>query len=859
MITSEEIKRRLWDGANELRGSMDASRYKDYMLGLMFYKFLSDKTLDGFRRLGQYEMNEEDLLNQYYSDFEDLGEKLTGTIQQGLGYFVEPEYLYQSWIRDINEGHFEVQKVTDSFNTFERNISMSSDADDFKGLFANSTLDLSDTALGNNLNERSKNIKSLILLFSDLNMVELQDGDVLGDAYEYLIGQFAMESGKKAGEFYTPRRVSEVLAQIVARSGKIESIYDPAVGSGSLLLTVGRHLDKDSRVNLHYYGQEKNTATYNLTRMNLLLHDVKPQKMTIRNGDTLAEDWPEDPNRPNEGVLFDAVVMNPPYSLKRWNRSEITVSDPRFESVGVLPPDSKGDYAFLLHGLYHLDTNGTMAILLPHGVLFRGASEGVIRQRLLEKNYFDTIIGLPSNMFTNTGIPVIVAILKKNRPLDEPLLIIDASKDFVKEGKVNVLREKDVAKVVDTYLSRKEEQGYSHLATREEIINNDFNLNIPRYVDSFVQEIPHDVDAHLYGGIPQKDIDQLHVLNLVVPDLLIKALLPIRKGYVKLSIPVEQLREDVLNHQQIRAKSDELRKSITDFINLCWKQLHHVNNQNDVKDLMEKMLLNTTKILDGFSFIDVYDGYQIIADTWRNSISRDMELITALGFYDAGRQRERNMITKGSGRNQRLEQDGWIGSIVPNELVESMFFQKESNLIFKKQQRVEEIENELTELVDAAKDEESDEYSVLYDILKMNSDDEPGDSFDTKILKTEITRAQKGSEDIILLQHVDNIMKERNMLNREIKTDKKTLDDKVQEKIPSLTDEEIDILVYQKWFGDTIGSIVSLIHKPLNEELEILDELNNRYADTISNLDEQIASLEKDVLSIFNEMVICDE
>jgi type I restriction enzyme M protein len=237
-----------------------------------------------------------------------------------------------------------------------------------------------------------------------------------------------MESGKKAGEFYTPKQVSEVMAQIVAKSGKIKSIYDPTVGSGSLLLTVGKHMPENDRKMLHYYGQERNTATYNLTRMNLLLHGVRPERMTVRNGDTLAEDWPEDPERPNEGVLFDAVVMNPPYSVKNWNREDLKVSDPRFEIAGVLPPNSRGDYAFLLHGLYHLGPEGTMAIVLPHGVLFRGGTEGEIRKRLLDRDLIDTVIGLPEKLFTNTGIPVCVIILKKNRDLKDPVLMIDASK-----------------------------------------------------------------------------------------------------------------------------------------------------------------------------------------------------------------------------------------------------------------------------------------------------------------------------------------------------------------------------------------------------------------------------------------------
>ncbi|KOS00761.1 type I restriction-modification system subunit M, partial [Paenibacillus polymyxa] len=291
---------------------------------------------------------------------------------------------------------------------FERTIAVSDDSNDFRGLFSSSTLDLTDTALGSNLNDRSKNIKALILLFADLNMVALQKGDVLGDAYEYLIGQFAMESGKKAGEFYTPRQVSEVMAQIVAKTPGIKSIYDPTVGSGSLLLTVKKHLTTDVQKNLSYYGQEKNTSTYNLTRMNLLLHGVRPDKMIIKNGDTLSQDWPEDPERPNEGVQFEAVVMNPPYSAKNWNKAGLKVSDPRFEDAGVLPPDSKGDFAFLLHGLFHLGQDGTMAIVLPHGVLFRGSSEGEIRKRLIDKNRVDTIIGLPNNLFTNTGIPVAI-------------------------------------------------------------------------------------------------------------------------------------------------------------------------------------------------------------------------------------------------------------------------------------------------------------------------------------------------------------------------------------------------------------------------------------------------------------------
>ena len=353
MITSEEIKRRLWDGANNLRGTMDASRYKDYMLGLMFYKFLSDKTLQTFKETAGLSDNA-NVLEEYRKAHEEYGEELETMIQQILGYHVTPEHLYQTWEEDIENGDFELSEVMDSLNAFERSIAATDDSDDFKGLFSSSVIDLTNTALGSDLNKRSKNIRDLIGLFADLNMVDLQNGDVLGDAYEYLISQFASDSGKKAGEFYTPVQVSEVIAQIIARTTEIKSIYDPTVGSGSLLLTVGKHLSKDDRKNLHYYGQEYITATFNLTRMNLLLHDVRPENMTIRNGNTMASDWPEDPSRPGEGVQFDAVVMNPPYSDKSWNKHEdkpLKVSDPRFSEFGTLPPESKGDFAYLMHGL----------------------------------------------------------------------------------------------------------------------------------------------------------------------------------------------------------------------------------------------------------------------------------------------------------------------------------------------------------------------------------------------------------------------------------------------------------------------------------------------------------------------------
>ncbi|EPE5827777.1 type I restriction-modification system subunit M [Listeria monocytogenes] len=857
MITSEEIKRRLWDGANELRGSMDASRYKDYMLGLMFYKFLSDKTLETYKSIaGKGQLSEAELLEEYVKDRAYHGENLDKMIQSVLRYFVLPEHLYQTWLKDIAIGEFEVQKVIDSLNNFERTIAVSGDSDDFQGLFSSSTIDLTDTALGSNLNERSKNIKALIELFQDLNMVALQKSDVLGDAYEYLIGQFAMESGKKAGEFYTPRQVSEVMAQIAAKTSNITSIYDPTVGSGSLLLTVKKHLKEDVQKDLNYYGQEKNTATYNLTRMNLLLHGVRPEKMSVKNGDTLSEDWPEDPSRPAEGVLFDAVVMNPPYSLANWNKSNLKVSDPRFEIAGVLPPDSKGDFAFLLHGLYHLGQTGTMAIVLPHGVLFRGGTEGEIRKRLLNKNYIDTIIGLPGNLFTNTGIPVCVLILKKNRAISDPVLVIDASRNFIKVGKQNELQEKDIARIVDTYVERAEKAGYSHLASREEIVENDYNMNIPRYVESIDEEFPHDVDAHLYGGIPQANIEELKTLQTTVKNVLDNTLKPIRDGYVQLEKPMDELTNEVLTDKNITTKSDIIREKSEAFIELYWKKLHEINNIVDVNSLMEEMLVNIKELLSSFDGIDVYDGYQIIAEVWKNSLTHDAELIAGGGFYTIGRTREPNMVTKGSGNKKREEQDGWVGAIVPNELIAKRLYSEELQIIEDKKARLTTVEAELSELVEAAKTEDSEENIALFESLKKNAEGEPQDSFESKTVKAELKKITKDSPSYKLLKKVDGLITEKSALGKEIKAKESELKEAIYERILVLTDEEIDELVFEKWFGTMVDDLVKLIEIPLKKELNIIKQLHERYAETLDDIDEESKKLENELEKLMSELVV---
>lgn len=854
MITSDEIKKRLWDGANELRGSMNASQYMDYMLGLMFYKFLSDKTLDQVRATEMlHDLTEAQLLEHYEKLYNEYQDKYIQLIRQPLGYYIPPEYLYQRWMKDINEGRFELQIVTDSLNNFERTIASNQNPDDFENLF--SSLDLTNQALGKDLNARSKNIKSLIALFADLNMVALQKSDVLGDAYEYLIGMFAMASGKKAGEFYTPRQVSEVLAQIITSSGHINNVYDPAVGSGSLLLTVKQHLSQQAQKVLMYYGQEKNTSTYNLTRMNLLLHGVRPEKMTIRNADTLAQDWPEDPERPNEACQFDAIVMNPPYSLKNWNSEGLTVSDPRFSFVGTMPPDSVGDYAFLLHGLYHLGQQGTMAIVLPHGVLFRGDAEGAIRRRLIEKNYIDAVIGLPGKLFTNTDIPVCIVVLKKNRQLGNGILMIDASQYYIKGKKQNILQEKDIARIIETYTECIEIKNYSHLATLEEIKENDYNLNITRYVEPMETEIPHHVDAHLYGGIPAEDFNRLSVIKTVAPDVLNSHLIEVRKGFFEVA-SIESLRSEVLQSPNIEAERKTLEKNINKFVEKYWVDLKFVSSETNLTDLKGAMLADAKNLFVDIPWVDSYEAYQVLAELWQKKLASDLEIIAANGFYNAAMITEPNMVTKGKGKNKHLVQEGVVGRFIPNDLMERLLYYEERSKLDNYQFNLDSFEVELSALLEAAKEESSDEYYVLNDLLKRDDDGELKDTFDATLVDQTLKKLSKKDDTYELVKKTHVLLTKIKKLRKSIKEDKKLLNEKVSVRFEMLTHEEVDCLVLNKWFGTITNDIGKILEAPVLKELDILSMLNERYSDTLQSIDLEINNLEKSLEEMMKELVL---
>ncbi len=477
MAEGKDLLQVLWSGADVLRGKMDANEYKTYLLGLVFYKYLSDSYL-----VKVYDLLEDknpDSLEEAQRAYEEAmesedAEDLLSEIKESKYYTLDPDMTYVSILNTVKNNSFNREKLQAAFNRIEASDAL------FNGLFAD--VDLYSNRLGANDQKQSATIAEVIRVLEGVDMIHTK-GDVLGNAYEYLIGQFASETGKKAGEFYTPHGPAQILCRIAisGQEGKRGlQVYDPCMGSGSLMLSC-RNYSKEPDY-IQYYGQELMPSTYNLARMNMFLHGVLPENQHLRNGDTLDADWPVD-----EETEFDVVTMNPPYSA-HWSAAEGFKQDERFMDYGgKLAPKSKADYAFLLHGFYHLKQTGAMAIVLPHGVLFRGAAEGYIRETLLKNGSIDAVIGLPSNMFYNTSIPTCILVLKKHRK-GRDVLFIDASRLYEKEKKQNVMHEEHIDRVLELYHARETVDKVSYLASFEDIRANDYNLNIPRYVDTSEEE-----------------------------------------------------------------------------------------------------------------------------------------------------------------------------------------------------------------------------------------------------------------------------------------------------------------------------------------------------------------------------------
>jgi len=477
----KQLESQLWNIANTLRGKMGADEFRDYILGFIFYKYLSERMQLFADDILQHDGIRFDQIDEASAQGKEMLAAVAEESIERLGYFLKPAELFHCLAKKgaRQNDNFILEELTNVLQHIEGSTMGHASEEDFEGLFED--LDLGSSRLGKTENAKNTLIAKVLVHLDQIDFkLDDAESDVLGDAYEYLIGQFASGAGKKAGEFYTPQQVSSILAKLVT-TGKtsLKSVYDPTCGSGSLLLRVAKEVDSVGG----YYGQEMNSTTYNLARMNMILHGVHYQRFDLRNEDTLEHPAPE-----HADLRFEAVVANPPFSA-HWSASTVLENDDRFSAYGKLAPKTKADFAFVQHMVHHLDDNGTMACVLPHGVLFRGAAEGHIRRYLIEdRNVLDAVIGLPPNIFYGTGIPTCVLVLKKQREHAKDILFIDASIHFEKVGNQNRLRTEDIDRIISTYRNRESSDKFSHVAQLSEVAENDYNLNIPRYVDTFEEE-----------------------------------------------------------------------------------------------------------------------------------------------------------------------------------------------------------------------------------------------------------------------------------------------------------------------------------------------------------------------------------
>ena len=897
-MNKQELASKIWETANELRGSMEASEYKDYILGFIFYKYLSEQEINFLLRKG-YE--EEDIKELTEDDEADV--KLVSDI---LGYFIEPKNLFQNWIDKGTD--FTVDDVRVALSSFNRNINPNH-TKVFKGVF--NTLEQGLSNLGDTTTSQTKAIRQLVNLADE---VPTSNGnyDTLGYIYEYLISQFAAGAGKKAGEFYTPHEVSVVMAEIIAnhlKDNETIEVYDPTSGSGSLLLNIGQAVSKyiGDHDRIKYYAQEKIYSTYNLTRMNLVMHKVIPENMVVRNGDTLERDFPffedSDPEGTYKPVFVDAVTSNPPYS-QRWDNSG-KEHDPRF-AYG-LAPKSKADYAFLLHSLYHLKQDGIMTIVLPHGVLFRGGEEGVIRENLVKGYNIDTIIGLPPNIFFGTGIPTIIMVLKKRRE-NSDILFIDASKGFEKQGNKNALRSRDIRKIVDTVIERKEIDKYSRIVTLEEIEANEYNLNIPRYIDSSDEVEKWDIYATMLGGIPKNELKKYNDVWDVMPGLYNDLFKELNEEYVELkSSDIHALIE---KSQSANNFKDKFNKVFEDYNPYLSEQL--INNTMNIRPVILKETL-TSDLFNRFEeipLVDKYEAYQIFDDIW-TVISNDLEVLQRDSF-EAVRAVDPNIVMKKRSGVMVEEQEGWRGRIIPFELVQDTLLKEEKNELDKLDIRQVEIQEELTSIIESLSEEDG-EYEVLndsndkflvtntkkalnelfedietpemktlkeYNILVDNKakkkellefmENNPSVSWEDMTLKKDGTPSVKGLRDYessimknykfpedtfgAKLSNAIALMDEEKEVKKEIKDKTEELHVLTKETIENLTDEEAKDLLYEKWIKPIEEGIKSLVPQFIKDFEGELNKINDKYSETMIDIQKDIQESSQELVGMMDQL-----
>ena len=838
-MNKQQLANKIWESANKMRSKIEANEYKDYILGFIFYKYLSDQEI---KFLKEKEFSDDDI-----KDLAEEDKETVEYVQRNIGYFISYENLFSTWIEMGRD--FDVSNVRDALSAFSRLIYWT-----HKKVFDKvfDTLQTGLSKLGDSSNTQTRAISELLQLIKDIPMDGKQDYDILGFIYEYLISQFAANAGKKAGEFYTPHEVSVLMSEIVANHlrGRSEiKIYDPTSGSGSLLITIGKSVSKymSDGNNIKYYAQELKENTYNLTRMNLVMRGIKPDNIVTRNGDTLEEDWPffyeNDPVNTYNPLYVDAVVSNPPYS-QVWEPSNKR-HDPRYSRFG-LAPKGKADYAFLLHDLFHIKPDGIMTIVLPHGVLFRGGEEGEIRKNLIENNHIDTIIGLPANIFFGTGIPTIIMVLKQKRENTDTLMV-DASKGFIKEGKNNKLSASNIKRIVDTVIKRENIHKFSRVVSREEIRNNDYNLNIPRYVDSSEETESWDIYASMFGGIPVSEIAELKEYWDAFPEL--KNVLFTNSDIPYVEVATKDIKQTIKSHENVMQFEQTFANAFQDFHS--YLRMEWIENMNEIEiDKAEnKVSENIFTRLENIPLIDKYQAYQLLYNEW-SKIAVDLETIQSEGFEATKKVDPNFVIKKKNGKEQEV-QDGWIGHIIPFELVQKEILSEQYYALKQKEKRLAEIPSLYDEIIDSLTEEEK-ESEILND---------SNDAFVAKGVTNQLKELRKepateeNKEFIAKLVQYEELSQEEKELKKEIKKEATELHMLTKETIENLSDEMVYELLDKKWIDKLIKDINQLPDIIVNHIVTKIQMLQSKYATTYFEVESEIKETERLLSSMIDDLV----
>lgn len=790
-VKKSALYSKLWDSCNTLRskGGMDATQYKDYVLIILFMKVITDK---------------------YYRKNNSLIE-------------VPDDANFNTMISLKGK-----KNIGEEFNTILAKIA---EENDLQGII--DVVDFNDENKLGKGKDMIDALTGLVEIFQDKELDfsnnRADDDDILGDAYEYLMKQFASEAGKSKGQFYTPAEVSRIMAKILKineSNQSIISVYDMACGSGSLLLKAGSEASLNKKVYL--YGQEKDTNTAGLCVMNMFLHGNETASIKVDN--TLTK-----PQFLENGRLktFDYCVANPPFSVKKWN-TDLEETYDRFTGFGM-PPEGCADYAFLLHMLKSMDPeHGRAAIILPHGVLFRGGQEEQIRKNLIKRGYIEGIIGLPSNLFYGTGIPACIIILdKKDAPYRKNVFIIDASKNFIKDGNKNKLREQDIKKIIDTYNGRLEEDKYSKNVLIEDIEKEDFNLNIPRYVDASEEEMKSDLKAHLLGGIPEENIEKFHDIWEIAPELKQKLFSnDSKKGYLVLNVDKDIITDVIKDSTEISAYFKSVDNKIEEWKNNISNKLLTLNNTVRVKELIDELSEELLKIFDKDKLINKYDAYEYLMKYYEEIFKDDLYMVTDTGWIPT--------LSFAKDKKGVIKKNEFDSELLPKSIVISKYFDAENKLI---ESKSGELNNLISEF-DSTVEENTGDESLF------NEDDKVNEKL-LKDLKKEIS-----DDDLGLVENLLINLNTQKDLKKEIKEMQESLNENVISKYKMLSEDECkNIIVYDKWFKSIKEKFDICMNNLINSLSNSIIKLDEEYKLTLSDINREIDTKEQELAILLKELV----